>query len=348
MNHQAFKLSNTSVNYYFDAALKNLHQIVDKQNVILITDENVFAAHPSKFKGWCYIVLPAGEQHKQQGTIDFIIGALMKYEAGRNTMLIAVGGGVVSDMVGYAASIYMRGIECAYVPSSILNLVDASIGGKTGVDVGLYKNIVGSFKQPKFIFQDLSLLKTLPDAEWINGFAEIIKHAAIKDKALFAHLQKNQFETFKKDGKLLADLIAKNVKQKFKIVQKDEFERADRKLLNFGHTIGHAIENLYNIAHGQAVAIGMCMAAFISEKETGFKDRLVLQNLIQQYQLPCYIEFDAQKVFELMKMDKKRKANAIDFILLNKIGHATIHPIPLAKLKKYLIVLEKIQHENNS
>ncbi len=348
MNRQTFKLSSETVDYYFEASFKNLQKITDKKKSIILTDENVFAAHAPKFKGWKSIVIPAGEQHKQQATIDKIILEMIALEADRNTMLVGVGGGVVTDMAGYAASIYMRGIGCAYVPTSLLNFVDASIGGKTGVDVGLYKNIVGSFKQPKFIFQDLSLLKTLPDAEWVNGFAEIIKHACIKDKDLFKHLEENDFATFRNDEKILLALIEKNVLQKFKIVQKDEFEKAERKLLNFGHTIGHAIENLYKIPHGHAVAIGMCMAAYISEKENEFKDTDALQTLIQKYHLPISISFDANKVFELMKMDKKRTTASINFILLDKIGKAIIQPISLQKLKKHLKDLEKIHHANNN
>lgn len=348
MNQQTFQLSSATVDYFFDADFKNLNQIIGSQKAILLTDEHVFNAHRAKFNNWPCIVIPAGEQHKQQATIDNIIKQLIALEADRSSILVGVGGGVVTDMAGYAASIYMRGVNCAYVPTSLLNLVDASIGGKTGVDVGLLKNIVGSFKQPKFIFQDLSLLGTLPEEEWINGFAEIIKHACIKDEGLFVHLQESNLNTFRNDKNLLAKLIAKNVFQKFAIVQQDEFEKAERKLLNFGHTIGHAIENLHNISHGQAVAIGMCMAAYISEKENGFQESNRLKNLIQQYQLPTSISFNAEKVFELMKMDKKRDGDSISFILLDKIGQANIQSIALTKLKQHLEALETMNHAGNS
>lgn len=347
MGSKVFRFSSAAVQYFSDASFKDIGQVISKKDAILLTDQNVMAAHAEKLRGWRSIVIPAGERHKQQSTIDKIIGEMIALEADRSTMLIGVGGGVVTDMAGYAASIYMRGIDCAYVPTSLLNLVDASVGGKTGVDLGLYKNMLGTFKQPKFIFQDLAFLKTLPDAEWINGFAEMIKHACIRDKDLFAHLQQHDIPVFKKDKNLLAGLIEKNVQQKFKIVQEDEFEKAGRRLLNFGHTIGHAVENLYELPHGQAVAIGMCMAAYISEQELGFRQAGLLVGLLQRYQLPTHIPIEAGEVFNLLKMDKKRTSDTINFILLEEIGKAVVSPIPLKKLEKYLFEIEQGKHASD-
>lgn len=348
MRSKVFRFSSAAVQYFGNAPFNDLAQIIGRKDAILLTDENVMDAHAAQLGTWRSIVIPAGERYKQQSTIDRIIGELIVLEADRNTTLIGVGGGVVTDMAGYVASIYMRGIDCAYVPTSLLNLVDASIGGKTGIDIGLYKNMLGTFKQPKFIYQDLDLLKTLPEAEWINGFAEIIKHACIKDKDLFVHLQENNVASFKKEKSLLAALIEKNIQQKFEIVLRDEFERSERKLLNFGHTIGHAVENLYCIPHGQAVAIGMCMAAYISKRELGFQQTEQLQQLLRQYQLPTSIPIDAEKVFSLLKMDKKRTSGIIDLILLEKLGTAVIKPITLEKLKKYLFEIERNSHESNN
>ena len=173
--------SEKTVSYYFDAAFADLETILSKDTSILVTDENVFAAQPAIFKGWKTIIIKAGEQFKQQAAVDFIIGQLIEKQADRNTFIVGVGGGVVTDITGYAASIYMRGLRFAFVPTTILAMADAAIGGKNGIDSGIYKNLIGLIKQPQFLLFDYELLNTLPSGEWINGFAEIIKHALIAD-----------------------------------------------------------------------------------------------------------------------------------------------------------------------
>ena len=176
---------------------------------------------------------------------------------------------MVTDITGYAASVYMRGVKFGFVPTSVLAMVDASIGGKNGVDV-IYKNLVGLIKQPEFLLFDYSFLQTLPTEQWINGFAEIIKHACIKDAEMFAFLEENTVGDFMGDSVKLALLIEKNVTIKSEIVVQDEFEKGDRKLLNFGHTLGHAIENTSQLLHGHAVSIGMAAACTISEEINEF------------------------------------------------------------------------------
>jgi 3-dehydroquinate synthase len=214
-------------------------------------------------------------------------------------------------------------------------MVDASIGGKNGVDVGVYKNLVGLIKQPDFLLFDLSLLQTLPQEEWINGFAEIIKHAAIKDIELFGFLEEHELSAFQSDQKELGKLIEKNVSIKSQVVLQDEFETGDRKLLNFGHTFGHAIENINHLPHGHAVSIGMVIAAKISEEINNFysadKERLIA--LITKYMLPTEFKFDKERIKELLKMDKKREASGINFVLLNKIGEAVIKQISFGQLQ---------------
>jgi 3-dehydroquinate synthase len=167
----------------------------------------------------------------------------------------------------------MRGIRFGFVPTSILAMVDASIGGKNGIDVGTYKNMVGLIRQPEFLLYDYSFLKSLPKAEWINGFAEIIKHACIKDASMFRLLEAYKLNDFQKDKTLLNKLIQRNALLKSKVVVEDEFETGDRKLLNFGHTFGHAIENTYQLPHGHAVAVGMVMACMIS---ASYKNLMIL------------------------------------------------------------------------
>lgn len=194
MKKITYKFSNSSVDYYLAFGISYLKEIVDKKNTILITDENVYGHHEKRFKGWNTIVLKPGEEHKVQNTVDAVIEELIGMEADRKTTLVGIGGGVVTDITGYVASVYMRGIPFGFVPTSILAMVDASIGGKNGIDVGVYKNMVGVIRQPKFLLYDLAFLNTLPQSEWENGFAEIIKHACIKDAAMFRELESNSFK----------------------------------------------------------------------------------------------------------------------------------------------------------
>ena len=324
--------------YYFDATFEYLEQIVNKQQTIIITDANVIESHQQTLAGWQTIVIPAGEEHKQQATVDFIIGELISRNADRNTFIIGVGGGVVTDITGYAASIYMRGLKFAFVPTTILAMVDASIGGKNGVDVGIYKNLVGLIKQPQFLLFDYALLDTLPNDQWVNGFAEVIKHACIKDAELFALLEGESIENFQTDKSKLALLIEKNVQIKTAVVVNDEFEKGDRKLLNFGHTLGHAIENIYQLPHGHAVSIGMMTACTLSESINQFPvaDTKKIRKVLEKYHLPTQLTFDKQKIWEVLAMDKKRLGNTMNFILLNKIGEAFIQPIAMNELENLI------------
>jgi 3-dehydroquinate synthase len=335
MKKVSHKFNYSSTDYYLQASFSQLKKTVDQKNSVIITDEHVYDAHSKKFRGWSCIVLKPGEEYKVQATIDSIIEQLIDIEADRKTTLIGVGGGVVTDITGYTASIYMRGIRFGFVPTSLLAMVDASVGGKNGIDVDVYKNMVGTVRQPAFILYDHSFLQTLPMAEWQNGFAEIIKHACIKDAAMFRELEFHSLENFMK-GKKIADLVERNAMLKSRIVKADEFEKADRKLLNFGHSLGHALENQYELSHGQAISIGMTYASHISGQITGFRDVNRVVELLKKYQLPTSAKFDKQKVFQVMKMDKKREKKEISYILLEKIGKAIIKPIQVNQLEKII------------
>lgn len=339
MNHFNYKFSNSSVDYYFDGSISYLKKIVDAKNAIIITDENVYKHHQSKFKGWNVIVLKAGEEYKIQGTVDSIIEELIAMQADRKTILVGVGGGVVTDITGYVASVYMRGINFGFIPTSVLAMVDASIGGKNGIDVGVYKNMVGIIRQPNFLLYDLNFLPSLPQAEWENGFAEIIKHACIKDAAMFRLLNTNRLSLYQAKKNLMSELIKRNVLIKTKIVQKDEFEKAERRLLNFGHTLGHALENQYELSHGQAISIGMTYACHISEQLSGFKQTEKVVKVLEQYGLPTYASFNKKKAIEVLKMDKKRERKEMNYILLEKIGKGVVKSIPLTQLEKIIINL---------
>src|SRR3954469_25889611 len=288
MIKREIKFSTSTTTFYFDASFEHLEKLTSKDNTVIITDENVFQKNQKKFKGWKTIVIKAGEQHKHQQTVDSIIEQLIAYSADRKSFIVGVGGGVVTDIAGYVAGVYMRGVKLGFVPTSILSMVDAAIGGKNGIDVGVYKNMVGLIRQPAFLLYDYYFLKSLPNEEWINGFAEIIKHACIKDAAMFKLLEQHKLKDFQKDHKLLNKLIQRNTSIKSKVVQQDEFEQGDRKLLNYGHTLGHAIENTYQLPHGHAVTIGMLVAGYLSESLVDFKDVKRVAALIEKYGLPVH------------------------------------------------------------
>ncbi len=333
MKKRNFTFSSTTVNYYFEADFSYIEKLAPKENAVIITDEHVFAKHKKKFKGWNTIVLKAGEQYKVQQTVDGVIDQLLAFGADRKTTLIGVGGGVVTDITGYVAGIYMRGIRFGFVPTSLLAMVDASIGGKNGIDVGVYKNMVGLIRQPAFLLFDLSFLKTLPKAEWQNGFAEIIKHACIKDAVMFRLLQKHKLSDFQKNEKLLASLIEQNVLIKTKVVVNDEFEQGERKLLNFGHTLGHAIENMYELSHGQAISIGMTYAAVMSQQLKHFTGAELVVQVLEKYGLPTFAKFNTKKAFKVLMMDKKKDNVSINYILLEKIGKGVVQPLLFVQLQ---------------
>ena len=336
MLKKTFSFSTSKTTCYFDASFAQIGNLVEKDRSVFITDQHIYDHHKKFFKGTKFIQIPAGESFKVQYIVDTIIDQLISLGADRQTTLVGVGGGVVTDITGYVASIYMRGVPFGFVPTSILGMVDASIGGKNGIDVGNYKNMVGVIRQPAFLFYDVALLQSLPPEEWVNGFAEVIKHAAIRDVTLFRELEKNSIISYRKNKNMLSDLIRKNVLIKSAVVQKDEFEGSERRLLNFGHTLGHAVENVYHLPHGHAISIGIKAACLISEEMLNFKETARVTNLLQQYGLPIDIPVDFGKVIEIMRMDKKKTRDTMHYVLLEKLGKAVIKPIPMVQLEKLL------------
>lgn len=337
MTKKEYSFSSKTVRFYFDASIVSIGQATGDKPVIILTDENVYENHRAQLDLYPVIRILPGEENKTPATAGQVIEQLITMGAGRDAMLVGVGGGVVTDIAGYVAAVYMRGISFGFVPTSILAMTDAAIGGKNGVDVGVYKNMVGTIRQPDFIFYDYSFLKTLPVSEWVNGFAEVIKHACIKDAVLFSMLERYTLHEYQSDPTLVAELIERNVDIKASVVSADEFEAGERKLLNFGHTIGHAIENLHHIPHGHAVSIGMVAACNLSEQlgHLHFEEAARIVRLLARYHLPVDVDTDHARVFEVLKMDKKRKDDAMQFIILNKIGSASVVSIPLTELEKH-------------
>lgn len=309
--------------------------------IVFITDENILKAHPKKFEGKSVIVVPAGEKNKNQQSVDKIISQLIAMECDRKVFIVGVGGGVITDMAGYVASVYMRGVRFALVPTSILCMVDAGLGGKNGVDVGSYKNLVGTITHPNILLYDFSFLTTLPEEEWVSGFAEIIKHACIKDSEMFNFLEQKTLSDFQQNPQLIAELVEQNVRLKYAVVSGDEKESGDRKLLNFGHTIGHAIEYNHGLLHGFAVSIGMVAACIISEKIAGFssEESKRVKDLCQRYGLPVLLKIDKDQTWNMLLHDKKRTGDTMSFIVLSQIGKGVVQKLPLTELKELLYSL---------
>ena len=334
MNRKEYTINGKKCNLLFDARLQEIYSFSPVEQTIFILDENIQKHFAEKFIGCKTIICKSREINKNQTAVNSIIDRLLEYKADKNTLLVGVGGGVITDLAGYVASIYKRGMRLGLVPTSVLAMVDAAVGGKNGINVGRFKNMIGTIYQPEFILFQYDLLEKLPLKEWINGFAEIIKHACIKDAHLFEQLIAHSLADYKNDHSLLALLIQQNVNIKMAVVIKDELEKNERKILNFGHTIGHAIENLYQLPHGHAVSIGMITACKLSEKinELPVEDTRKIKELLAMYQLPIEINVDAEKVMEIIRQDKKISDQQIQFILLDKIGKAKIKMIDLSML----------------
>ena len=339
------------VDYIFlpkDERKKNLFEHLaasyDRNHIVIVTNDHIAKLYEPLFKGYKMLVMPASERSKDLDTIGTLSRQLLEMGAGRNTLLIGVGGGVVTDITGFLASVYMRGVAFGFVPTSLLGMVDAAIGGKNGVNVGLNKNLLGTITQPKFILYDVRFLQTLPDVEWSNGFAEIIKYACIFDAQLFDELAGQHISFYKQDDEALRTLIEKCVAWKNNTVIADDRDTGVRKLLNFGHTAAHAIEKLYEVPHGKAVAIGMMIACIISERVADLDAEATerLKQILHQYQLPVSMAINTAKAMDVLLMDKKRRDELIDFIVLEKIGQGAIRSLPFDVVEKGLLAYSAI------
>ncbi len=274
-------------------------------------------------------VFPAGEEHKTLSVIRDLYEYLILHQFDRSDALIALGGGVVGDMTGYAAATYLRGISFIQVPTSLLAMVDSSIGGKTGVDFNGYKNMVGAFHQPSLVYVNTSVLSTLERRQFSSGMGEVIKHGLIHDTSYLAWLEDNFRRISDMEPKALIQMISESQKIKKEIVESDPHEKGIRVLLNFGHTIGHAIEKAvhFSLLHGECVALGMVASAFISFKrgEITKDDLSLVEKLNLLYGLPVrFCGLDVNAVLENCRHDKKKNGTSIRFVLLEKPGRCHI------------------------
>lgn len=271
----------------------------------------------------------SGEERKNLTTVNDIYRFLIEQKFDRKDMLVALGGGVVGDMTGFAAATYLRGVDYVQIPTSLLAQVDSSIGGKTGVDFEQYKNMVGAFKMPKLVYINVHTLSTLEERQFYNGFAEAMKHGIIKDAMYYEWMISNMYEICDREEEVLEELVFRSCQIKKAVVEKDPLEQGDRALLNFGHTVGHAIEKYkhFTLLHGECIALGCIVAAYISWKKQllSMDEYYEIRDMFVPFNLPISIEdINIDEIIDITKSDKKMEQGQIKFILLKKLGKAII------------------------
>jgi len=318
--------------------LENCNRYMPDAHTVVITDTIVRNLYENKFPNADIIEIGTGEPIKTLQTIHEIYEQMIRFETDRESFVLAIGGGIVCDIAGFSASTYMRGINFGFVASTLLAQVDASIGGKNGVNVAGYKNMAGVFKQPSFAICDLAMLQTLAPDDYRCGLAEIVKHAIIFDIKLFEFIEQNISGIENKNPVILEKLIYDSVMIKSTIVQEDETEKGVRKKLNLGHTFGHAIEKLTKINHGQAVSIGIVMASTLAGQLGMIKQYDVerITDLLTKLQLPVSLDLNKDLIFQTMKKDKKRQQDHILLILPQSIGNVFIEKMSWNELYRMI------------
>ena len=319
---------------------ETVRKLTKAQTVCIVTDSNVRFLHArSIFRtvfhsltdaglSVCCFTIPAGEASKNSENYLLLLDTLAKENMTRTDCIVALGGGVVGDLAGFAAATYLRGIPYIQIPTTLLAMVDSSVGGKTGIDLPSGKNLCGAFWQPAAVLCDTEALATLPDEIFRDGCAEVIKYGILYDPTLFSHLEAKGM-SFDRES-----VIARCVELKCRAVEVDEFDRGARKLLNLGHTVGHAIESCsdYQISHGQAVAAGTAIVA----RAAACPDRERITSLLTQFGLPTATAFSAADLAQAALSDKKRSGSSLDLILPTAIGNCQIVPTPITELQAFI------------
>jgi 3-dehydroquinate synthase len=305
--------------------------------ICVVTDSNVEKLYLQEvldsLRGSCRqlssYTIPAGEAHKNLDEIRSLYLHLISQELDRRDILIALGGGVTGDMTGFAAATYLRGIRFVQVPTTLLSQVDSSIGGKTGVDLQSYKNMVGAFHQPSLVYLNINTLKTLDETQFASGMGEVLKHGLIKDAAYYEWCLDHMGEIEERDTSVLKEMVIRSILIKRAVVQKDPMEKGERALLNFGHTAGHSIEKLmdFRLSHGECVNLGVVAASYISWKKGNISEEIFyeIRDMSVGFDLPItYDTLKPEAILETMKKDKKRIGGKNRLILLKKLGSAYI------------------------
>ncbi len=319
--------------------LGELESLLAGRRTVIVTDSNVHRRYRELIDPYEHIIIGIGETNKTLVTMEKIYRELVALGADRNTFLLGFGGGIVTDITGFAASTYMRGVPFGFIASTLLAQVDASVGGKNGVNLDGYKNMVGTFNQPEFVLCDLGLLDTLSDREFAAGCAEIVKSGIIADPALFAMFEKYPLAKLRANKKLLLKAVTGAVRVKADIVGRDEKEAGERRKLNLGHTFGHAIEKTTSdFLHGEAVAIGMVTASAMAA-HYGLIDREVVDRIGKAFAnagLPTSSGIDPKRLFKALVMDKKRENKDIHLVLPAGIGECVVRKTAFPELEEIM------------
>ncbi len=325
-------------NYIFETDFSFILELKKQNNSFFVTDNTIYKYYSDFFPKERTFLLPEGELIKTLASFSKVVETLIDKGVDRSSTIIAVGGGVVTDFAGFVASVYMRGIKSILVPTSLLGMIDASIGGKTAINFKGYKNIIGTFSHAAQVVICPGFLRTLSEKEWRNGFSELLKYAFIGNNELLELLQRNSIENLKQSPDAW---IQSAINQKISIVSKDEKEAGLRKILNFGHTLGHAIERVDGLSHGEGVALGMLFVAKLSfrEKLISEQDLDTIKTLIGKYKLPLEHEYKHNELFKAILADKKKNGTAIDMIVLESLGKALIKTYPIEDIQDLLYEL---------
>lgn len=305
---------------------ESVGELLPESGAVIITDENVNHLYGDRFPDLPVFTVIPGEESKKLSVIENLAGKLLDSGIDRTGFILAIGGGVVCDLAGFLASVYMRGLRYGFVSTSLLSQVDASTGGKNGVNLGATKNMIGTIRQPEFVICDPAMLLTLPADEYLSGLSELIKTAVIGDKDLFEVIENSQKQILGRDCDLLTMLITKAVSFKAMVVSEDENETGLRRILNFGHTYGHAIELQRSVKHGFAVASGMELASEFScdrgYVSVGEKDRII--EMLNRFHLLDRKYITDREMEDLIKHDKKKAGSSIHFVFTEGIGQASV------------------------
>ena len=330
------KIKHINTSIFFNENFSNINNYlndVDQNNIFYLVDNKVFELHKKLFQSnKNTLLIKSTEDSKSIKNVSTLIEKILKLGGNKKSYIIGIGGGIVCDITGFIASIFMRGVRFAYVPTTLLSITDAALGGKNGVNFNSIKNLVGTINEPNFVLVDLCFLDSLKKNEFNNGFAEIIKHACIASAKLFKKLEKSLISYESID---LSEILKESILIKLKIVSEDINDLTYRKILNFGHTFGHAIEAKYKFSHGNSVSLGMIYACQISNKLGYLSNEKVnrVKNLLNKFGLPVDVsKINVSEILHLIQKDKKAKYNNIDFIVLRDIGRAEILNIKISDL----------------
>ena len=316
-------------------SVENLDSYCRHANTVIVTDGPVRGLHGHRFPRFPVIEIGVGEESKTLRTVQDVYAGFLRSKVDRSSFIVAIGGGIVCDVAGFAASTYLRGVPFGFVPTTLLAQVDASVGGKNGVNLDGYKNLVGTFTQPNFVICDFDLLLTLPPAEVRNGLAEVVKQAVIGDRQFFAFLEGHCEQILSLHPGEVDRIVYDSLRIKTDVVSRDEKETGERRKLNFGHTIGHALEKVHHLRHGEAVGVGMVAAARLSVNRglLSKRDADRLEALLVNLGLPVRATIDRTAVIDALSKDKKREDDVIHFVLLDAIGSARIVPLQIGEIE---------------